>query len=243
MKQLIKKLVKYDSLYPTLKNSSMYHHRKKLSGVLANSMNGNPSKDFFVIGITGTNGKTTTANILHTILQETIAPTVMISTALIKIGNTVIPNEKKMSSLDIFDLQQTLAEAKKQGCKIAILETTSIGLDQLRFEGIHFDMALLTNITHDHLDYHGTFENYVAAKKKLFDMVLSNKKANKFAIFPKDDAYGRKRFDDMSFDKKISYSVHSSSNLQAENTQESIHGTTFSFTYLGKNYQVQTPLV
>lgn len=92
-----------------------------------------------------------------------------------------------MTSLDIFDLQSILVTAKNNGCKIAILEVSSHGLDQYRFEGIQFDMAVLTNITPEHLDYHGTFENYVAAKKKLFQYVMTNRKNMKMAVLPKDD--------------------------------------------------------
>ena len=73
-----------------------------------------------------------------------------------------------MTSLDAFDLQALLSTAKNNGCKIAILEASSQGLDQHRFEGVDFDIAVLTNITHDHLDYHGTMENYAESKKKLF---------------------------------------------------------------------------
>jgi len=80
-------------------------------------------------------------------------------------------------------------------------------LDQYRFEGIAFDFAVLTNITLDHLDYHGTMDEYTKAKKKLFDYVISNKKQNKYASFPMDDKIGRQRFDDMPFDKKIGWSI------------------------------------
>ena len=148
-----------------------------------------------------------------------------------------------MTSLDVFDLQSVLATAKDSGCKIAVLEASSHGLNQYRFEGVEFDFAVLTNITHDHLDFHGTFERYAKAKERLFRYVLTNKKQSKYAAFPADDKIGRQRFEEMPFDKKLSYSIVASSSLKADNIKISSTGTSFSFTYLGKSYDVQTKLV
>jgi UDP-N-acetylmuramoyl-L-alanyl-D-glutamate-L-lysine ligase len=86
-------------------------------------------------------------------------------------------------------------------------------------------------------------ENYARAKKKLFDYVLRNKKSQKFAVFPKDDSYGRKWTEDMPFDKKITYGLHGSSVLQADKLSEKIDGTQFRLSYLGKEYEVDSPLV
>jgi len=243
MKGLIKKILLYDKLYFLLKDSAVYQFRKKLAGQLANALYGYPSRNFFVIGVTGTNGKTTTVELLHKILNDHIAKTVMVSTANIKIWNQHLANTKKMTSLDVFDLQSVLATAKDSGCKIAVLEASSHGLNQYRFEGVEFDFAVLTNITHDHLDFHGTFERYAKAKERLFRYVLTNKKQSKYAAFPADDKIGRQRFEEMPFDKKLSYSIVASSSLKADNIKISSTGTSFSFTYLGKSYDVQTKLV
>lgn len=123
------------------------------------------------------------------------------------------------------------------------MEASSHGLNQYRFEGVEFDFAVLTNITHDHLDFHGTFERYAKAKERLFTYVLTNTKQNKYASFPADDKIGRQRFEDMPFDKKLSYSIAASSSLKAENIKISTTGTVFSFTYLGKSYEIKTKLV
>lgn len=243
LKSLIKKITFYDKLYFLLKDSVIYQLRKKLNGQIANTLYGYPSRNFFVIGVTGTNGKTTTVNLIHKILNDHVAKTVMVSTANIKIGNQNLENKKKMTSLDVYDLQSILATAKDSGCKIAVLEASSHGLNQYRFEWVEFDFAVLTNVTHDHLDFHGTMERYIKAKEKLFRYVLANKKQNKYASFPADDKVGRKRYDEMPFDKKVSFSVVASSHLKAENIQISPIGTKFSFTYLGKSYDVHTKLV
>lgn len=167
----------------------------------------------------------------------------MVSTANIKIGNEELKNQKKMTSLDIFDLQWLLTIAKDSGCKVAVLEVSSHGIDQHRFEGTEFDCAVLTNITHDHLDYHGTMEHYIQAKKKLFTYVLKNTKSNKYAVLPADDVVGRKWFDEMAFDKKINYSIVGSSMLKAEKIIQSKQGTEVTFSYLGKAYTLKTKLV
>ena len=180
MKALIKKLIAYDKLYPAIQSSAFYHILKRSQAQLASYLHGNPAKDFFIIGITGTNGKTTTVNLLHKILNDNLALTVAVSTACLRIGNQKFANLKKMTSLAASDLQELLSTAKQSGCKVAILEASSQGLDQHRFEGIEFDAAVLINITHDHLDYHGTMENYAAAKKLLFQNVLNNRKQVKF---------------------------------------------------------------
>ena len=242
MKKFLKRILHYDKLYHNIKSSFLYHVWKKTSGKIANAMYGSPSKDFFVIGVTGTNGKTTTVNLIHKILNENVGKTMMISTANIRIWNEDIKNTKKMTSLDIFDLQSTLAIAKRAGCKIAVLEASSQWLDQYRFEGVNFDFAVLTNITHDHLDYHNTMEEYAAAKKTLFDYVINNWKNNKYGVFPVDDAYGKRRFEELSFDKKLSYSINASSFLKADKIDESKEETHFTFNNLGKEYEVHSQL-
>jgi len=243
MKKFLKKVLFYDKIYSVLKDSSFYIWWKMLQGLFANMLYGSPSKDFFIIWVTGTNGKTTTVNILHHILNTVVAKTVMISTANIKIWDKTISNDSKMSSLDVFELQSMLALARSEWCKIAVLEVTSIGLEQHRFHGVSFDVAVLTNITEDHLDYHGNMDNYAKAKKKLFDYVLKNKKSEKYGVFPKDDHYGRQWFDDMPFDKKISYGVYSSAMMKAENLKEWKDKTVCDVNYLWSLYHMESKLL
>ena len=243
MKKLIKKIIRYDKIYATLKDSFFYQAYKKFRAKAANELYENPSKDFFVIWVTGTNWKTTVVNLLHKILNDNVAPTVAISTANIKIWNEIMENTKKMTSLDSFDLQQTLATAKASWCKIAVLETSSQWLDQHRFEWIKFDFAVLTNITLDHLDYHKTMDNYADAKKKLFKYVLSNGKDKKFAAFCVDDKTGKKWFEEMAFDQKISYGIYNSAVIKATKIEEWFEWTYFEFSYLGQKFSWTTPLI
>lgn len=167
----------------------------------------------------------------------------MISTALIKIGTHTQDNMTKMSSLDPFQLQKLLATAKNHGCRYAIIETTSHGLDQYRFDGVDFDMGILTNITAEHLDYHKTFDKYVTAKKKLFKSIITNNKPIKYAVLSKDDETGRKWITELNVDKIIDYSQTISSSLKAENIQTTIQGMTCDINYLGQSFHLQTNLI
>ena len=243
MKKLIKKVLRYDKIYPIIKDSSLYHLYKKSQWEIANSLYNTPWNGFFIIGVTWTNGKTTTVNLLQKILNDNVAPTISISTADIRIGNQRKENSKKMTSLNVFDLQSILSTAKDSWCKIAVLEASSQWLDQHRFEWIDFDVAVLTNITHDHLDYHGDMEKYANAKKILFKNVLSNKKQTKIWVFPTDDTRWRRWFEEMPLDKKISYSSSASSILKATQITEYLDHTEFTFSYLGKLYKGKTSLL
>lgn len=243
MKKFIKKMIHYDKLYNVIKDSIFYSARKTLNWKIADFINEHPSKDFFIIWVTGTNWKTTTVNLLHKLCNELIAPTVMISTACIKIWNKTQVNDKKMTSLDAYNLQSILAEAKNKWCKIAILEASSQWLDQSRFEWISFDYAILTNITRDHLDYHKDMEDYAEAKKKLFKYVLENKKEIKYASFPMDDKIWREWEESLAFDKKITYSIQKASALKAENIIETDNSTEFDISYLWINYHTSIKLL
>jgi UDP-N-acetylmuramoyl-L-alanyl-D-glutamate--2,6-diaminopimelate ligase len=103
-------------------------------------------------------------------------------------------------------------------------------------------MAVLTNITPEHLDYHKTFENYVNTKKQLFMQVMKNKKASKIAILPKDDDSGRKWIDELFFDKMLSYSVTSSSMVKADDIDLSYNHTDFAINFLGKETKISVDL-
>jgi len=242
MKDFIKKIIAYQKIYNNIKNSFVYQVWKKFIWYLANLFYWYPSKDFFVIWVTWTNWKTTTVNLIHKMLSDKIWSCVMISTAVIKIANKEIVNEKKMTSLDVFDLQSILSIAKSKWCKIAVLEVSSHGIDQYRFEWVDFDFAILTNLTHDHLDYHGDFNSYINAKKKLFKSVLKNKKSNKYAVLPADDKIWRNWFMDLPFDKKVTFGIKSSATLRAENIIENIDSTEFDVLYLWKLYHMKTHL-
>lgn len=230
-------------LSSSLRNNRLYIQYKKAKASAALSLYNNPAKDMFVIGITGTNGKTTTSFLIHHIFNSLVDKSFLIGTNEIKFGSESESNESKMTSPDASTLQSYLALAKEKWCKIAVLEVASHGIQQQRFHGIEFDMAVLSNITEEHLDYHKTMEDYANTKKKLFENVIKNHKPNKLAVLPKDDKYGKKWIEEMHFDRMMSYSILWSGTLKAENIQYTFENTSFDINYMGQLYPCTITMV
>ncbi|TSC93274.1 MAG: UDP-N-acetylmuramoyl-L-alanyl-D-glutamate--2,6-diaminopimelate ligase [Candidatus Berkelbacteria bacterium Licking1014_7] len=136
---------------------------------LANFVLGNPARDLKIIGVTGTNGKTTTCAFLGSILRETGVKVAEATTVYFRIGDKISKNNLKMTTISAWQLQKFLLEAKRSDCEYAVLEITSHALSQNRVWGINFFASVLTNITHDHLDYHKNFTQYAKTKLKLFE--------------------------------------------------------------------------
>lgn len=132
--------------------------------VLANIIYGFPARGLKVIGVTGTDGKTTTVNMIYRVLKATGLKVSMVSTINAVIGEKTYDTGFHVTSPDSFMVQKFAKMAKEAGSEYLILEVTSHALDQYRFWGINFDIAVLTNITHEHLDYHKTFQNYQRTK-------------------------------------------------------------------------------
>lgn len=128
----------------------------------------NPAKKMKLIGITGTNGKTTTAFLLKDIFEKNGYKCGLVGTVQDMAGDTVFYSER--TTPDSFELNCLFSKMVKRGCEYCIMEVSSQALSQGRVDGLSFDCAVFTNLTQDHLDYHGTFENYAKAKKKLFSM-------------------------------------------------------------------------
>ncbi|MFZ5982473.1 MAG: Mur ligase family protein [Patescibacteria group bacterium] len=139
--------------------------------VLANLFFGFPGRKIKVIGITGTNGKTTTVQMVARVLEVGGSKVALASTINFRIGDKEWVNTTKMTTLSSFRVQSFLAQAVKESCEYAILEVSSHSLDQNRVWGIPFEIAIITNITREHLDYHETMDKYRRAKKRLFKNV------------------------------------------------------------------------
>lgn len=143
--------------------------------------NGWPGRHLTFIGVTGTDGKTTTSHLIYNFLQESGLKVALISTVAATIGKKKIDTGSHVTSPDARSLQPLLRQIRNQGFTHVIIEATSHGLDQNRFAGIKFETAVLTNITPEHLDYHQTMARYQKAKAKLFRDV-------RFAILNRDDS-------------------------------------------------------
>lgn len=155
------------ALFPqNLKNS--YHLSQ---AVLANIRYGFPSRKIKVIGITGTNGKTTTSQMIAKILEESGARVAMISTINFKMGEKEWVNKTKFTTVSAYETQKFIAQAVKAKCEYLVLETSSHSLDQSRVWGVKYASAVITNVTREHLDYHATMEEYRRVKLRLFRSV------------------------------------------------------------------------
>lgn len=167
----------------------MWH---KLRAIVAATMYGYPARSMNVIAVTGTNGKTTTSAFIGSILKEAGFKYGISSTAFFDINGKVIANDTNMTVTSPFMVQKTLAKMRRQGVKWVVLEVTSHALQQNRIYGIPIKAAVMTNLTQDHLDYHGTMEKYAAAKFKLFKnsppVIVLNKDDEWYNYFNKAEA-------------------------------------------------------
>lgn len=177
MKQAIKALIP-KALFRQLVNP--YHW---LESFIANVRYGFPARDMYVVMITGTNGKTTTASYLGNILGAAGHNVGVCSTAYFEVNGQRIPNDLNFTVTNPFKLQAMLSQMRKAGIDYLVLEVTSHALAQHRVWGVPCDVAVMTNLTQDHLDYHGTMENYAAAKGKLFA------RKPKFIVLNRDDKW------------------------------------------------------
>ncbi|MFN3706258.1 MAG: Mur ligase family protein, partial [Thermoflexales bacterium] len=141
---------------------------------LCSAWYGHPSRALTLIGVTGTDGKTTTTNLLFHILKAAGLQTSMISTVNAVIGHLTLDTGLHTTTPDADDVQRYLAQMRDAGTTHCVMEVTSHGLAQHRVDGCDFDVAVVTNITHEHLDLHGSREAYRTAKGRLFDMARAH---------------------------------------------------------------------
>lgn len=167
---------------------------------------GRPADGLKLIGVTGTNGKTSITHILKSILEHTGFKVGLIGTIQNMIGDEAIPT--KNTTPGVYELNRLFALMKEKGCQYVVMEVSSHALDQKRVCNLCFEAAIFTNLTQDHLDYHITMENYLAAKKKLFKMC-------KTAIVNSDDEYCAQLVDGLDC-KVVSYSLGDSSTYSAK---------------------------
>lgn len=161
-----------------------------LEAVVYNVVYGFPGRSLKVIGVTGTNGKTTTSFLVHRMLNEAGYKTGMMTTVAWAVGSEVRPQTQHMTNVPVPLLMKQLKDMKAAGVEWLVLETTSHALVQHRTWGVPYSIAVLTNITQDHLDYHKTFERYVAAKQRLFKLAQRNKNGLQMGIANADDRNG-----------------------------------------------------
>ena len=155
--------------------------------VMWNILNGFPARGLKVIGVTGTNGKTTTSFLIHRMLHEAGYKVGLMSTVGYGVGADIQPQMHHMTNVSVPELMQRLKWMKRQDIDWLVLETTSHGLAQHRVWGVPYSVAVMTNVTHEHLVYHQTFERYRDAKRRLFKLANHNKKGLRTGVINADD--------------------------------------------------------
>lgn len=203
LKTLIKQLLPARVRRPLI---NTYH---LLTAVAANLRYGFPAKDARVIMVTGTNGKTTTAALIAQMLTTAGHKVGAITTAFYSFGEGELElNTTNRTVDDVFKVQALLARIKQAGCQYVVLEATSQALDQHRLWGVPCEVAVMTNLTQDHLDYHKTMEHYAAAKGKLFAA------KPKLIVLNRDDAWFDYFNQFEAAERKVSYGTHAGATCQ-----------------------------
>ena len=194
-----------------------------LTAKLAALYYNHPSEKLIVIGVTGTNGKTATVNFIAQFLDSLGGKNGLASTVNFKVDKEERLNDKKMTMLGRFQTQKLLRDMVRAGCQYAIIETSSQGVEQFRHIGINYDLCIFTNLTPEHIEAHGSFENYRMYKEKLFKhlasskrKIIGDKKINKIIISNNDDRETN-RLKNITVDKFVTYSIDNDSDFKAEN--------------------------
>lgn len=177
-------------------------------GLMAAEFFDHPSNKLKLVAITGTNGKTTVATLLFRLFRLFGHKVGLLSTVQNQINETVIPSTH--TTPDSIRINELLEHMADEGCEYVFMEASSHAIHQNRIKGLHFTGTVFTNITHDHLDYHGTFANYIQAKKKLFDEL----DADAFALTNKDDKNGMVMLQNTKA-TRYTYSLHSMADFKA----------------------------
>lgn len=204
-----------------------------LQSALARSIAGRPDKKLHIIGVTGTNGKTTTSFMIWKMLNEAGLKTGLMTTVAWGVSDEAHLKKQveHMTTVDPKTLNHRIKAIKNSGAEYLVLEVTSHALAQFRTLGIHFDIAVMTNVTHEHLDYHKTFGNYVAAKCKLFRQA-------DFGIINSDDPSAKKFESAISPHDYITYGIKSGK-TKAENVKLTSSGV--EYTASGINIKTKIP--
>ena len=186
-------------------------------GIMAANFHDNPSAKLQLVAVTGTNGKTTVVTLLHQLFIRLGYPTGLLSTVNNMINDEVIPATH--TTPDAVQLNALLAQMVRRGCTHAFMEASSHAIAQHRTSGLQLAGAVFTNITHDHLDYHQTFENYIAAKKMLFDGLPREA----FALVNVDDKRGRVMLQNTKA-RRLTYSLKSASDFKGKVISNTLEG-------------------
>lgn len=197
----------------------------RAQAVLAARFYGHPSEQLYVIGVTGTNGKTSVTHMLDHMFHETGKKTGLIGTLYMKIGSETLPTVN--TTPDSLTLQKTYRKMLNQGVEIVNMEVSSHGLINGRVRGTDFDVAVFTNLSQDHLDFHGSMDEYRNVKGLLFSQLGNRYGAKpKYAVLNADDPVST-HYQAITPAHVLQYGIHNDADVRAENIEFSGKGTTF----------------
>lgn len=208
--------------------------------ILANAFYEYPTSKFPLIGITGTNGKTSTANMIEQILRFVGKSTGVIGTVGMKINDEFF--EVKNTTPDIITLQKIFQQMSEKNIDGAVMEVSSHALHQGRIHGCEFDIAVFTNLTQDHLDYHKTMEEYQKAKGLLFSQLGNSYRQTKFAILNNDEAASNE-FKIHTQANIITYGIDTNSDIMAKNITMTSEGTKYTLVIANNSYYISMKLI
>lgn len=200
-----------------------------------------PGNKMKLIGVTGTNGKTTTVNLIEEVLENAGYKTGLIGTIHSRLGEEIIPVSH--TTPESSDLQRLFLTFVEKGANYAVMEVSSHALDLQRVRGVEFDIAVFTNLTQDHLDYHGNMENYLATKGRLFGGLGKNsqKRNRKFAVINVDDQYAE-RIIEMTSVPVITYGIKNEADVKAKDVSIKAEGAEFTLCYTDRVLPVKLKL-
>ena len=204
---------------------------------------GMPAHKLKMAAVTGTNGKTTTTFLIKHICEKAGVRCGLLGTVQYEIGDRILPAIR--TTPEALDIQELLAQIVNAGGRAAAMEVSSHALAQERTRGIEWDVAVFTNLTQDHLDFHGTMENYFEAKAKLFLQLPSqSKKKRASAVINIDDRYGEKLLDRIAGKSPvITYGLGLHADFRASNYRTEFAGTSYQLDARGRSYLVRVPLI
>jgi UDP-N-acetylmuramoyl-L-alanyl-D-glutamate--2,6-diaminopimelate ligase len=234
----LKKLLPLDSPFRIT-----YHY---FCGVLAYLLSGNPARDMIVIGVTGTKGKTTTSNLIARGLIASGKRVALFTTVNMIIGNEEYENTLKMTTPSPFAVWNFISRARDAKCEYLVMETSSHALFYHRVHGLRYDVAVMTNISQDHLDLHRTMENYVDTKLLLFKNLYKygiRKEIRKVGVVNIDNEYASRFLSkDIVVDAMHTFGFSSNASLRADNVKSKGDGIEFDVRMPSNTFHIKSKL-
>ncbi|MCL1974736.1 MAG: UDP-N-acetylmuramoyl-L-alanyl-D-glutamate--2,6-diaminopimelate ligase [Firmicutes bacterium] len=218
----------------------MTNDSRRLMGRLAAAYYGHPEQEIRLIGVTGTNGKTTTTYLIQFLLESAGIRTGLIGTVHNQAGSKILPaTHTTPESLELFKL---FALMRAEGCRAVVMEVSSHALSQGRTDSCDFSAAIFTNLSQDHLDYHGNMESYCAAKTTLFSSLNNDSYKNTYGIINTDDTFA-KAFTSACAAPLWNYGKALGADVRLICYTSDLQGVSFTLQYKGQSYEAQMPLI